>query len=308
MIKLILLSFCLILPVVLYAEINKPAIQLLHEMAPQPKVFPAYQTPTPKRAYTPLPQELSWQHSLQELFIDGGMQFEYAGRKYSIKLGFDRGTYDSYVQNYKSLHIFIFSQIRIGEAEAFSVWPIVKLYKSNSASLTLNDGRIIRLAVEGGSVMIYTNTGAKITSFLYAQFWSVWEQNAYRYPRNYKGVTGYFVPQSIPINNTYRSGYVVSESYPYFPTTRMPLDFVELYKYDAANTAYTYKPTAYSIPLGLVFKFSGGVTGNYWVLDELRPEDLQDALADELKSDRELNITLDKRIGTAMGIMPIQVK
>lgn len=308
MIKLISLSFCLFLPVILHAENYKSAMDSLSEMVSKPEALPEYQTPIPKWGYSPLPQELTWNHSLQELYIDGGLQFEYAGRKYSIKLGFDRGAYDSYVQNYKPLHIFVFSQIKIGQAEVFSVWPIVKLYESNSASLTLLDGKIIRLFVERDLVTIRSNTGTTIISFPYVQFWTIWQQNALRYSRNYKYTSGYFVPQSVTDNYTFRNGYVVSESYPYFPSTRMPLDFVELYRYDAANTAYTYKPIAYSVPLGLSFRFSRSALEYYWKFDELRPEDLQDALVDELKSHRKLNTTKDKFIGPLTGITLLQVK
>ena len=100
------------LPGTLRAEITKSAIQLLHETASQAKDFPADQIIIPTKADSALlPQTLSWSYSLKETYIDGGTQFEYAGRKYSLKMGFDRGAYDSYVQNYKSLPVFIFQKL-----------------------------------------------------------------------------------------------------------------------------------------------------------------------------------------------------
>ena len=125
---------------------------------------------------------------------------------------------------------------------------------------------------------------------------------------SYKSTSGYFVPQAgVDNDRVFSYGYVVSESYPYFPTTRMPLDFVNLYKYGPGSTGYTYKPTAYSIPLGLVFKLLVG-QGNNWTLDDLLPADLQDALADELKTSSGINIPMDKDSGAPAALVPGQIK
>ena len=115
-------------------------------------------------------------------------------------------------------------------------------------------------------------------------------QNAQRYLKSNFGVNAeYFVPQGFSVNNIFMYGYVVSEYAPYYPNSGLPLDFINLYK---GSSPYDYKPMAYSIPLGLSFKYIGAQVQDFnllvgqkqtWTVNNLTQEDLQDALADELK-------------------------
>jgi hypothetical protein len=140
---------------------------------------------------------------------------------------------------------------------------------------------VVTLYFDGASVLIRNKSGANVVSIGYNSLSSAWGENAKKYSKCYGTNMEYFVPQAYSIKPTFMYGYVVSEYAPFYPNSGLPLDFINLYK---TGTTYEYKPMAYSIPLGLSFKYLGAQGQPWtWTVNNLTQEDLQAALADELR-------------------------
>jgi len=230
--------------------------------------------------------KLMWFHYAQELYVDGGRQFEYSGRKYVIKLGFERGEYDPYIKNYKAVPGVIVSDITDA---SYTVWKLKKLSEIQNTDSLFTTGKnegLFNVGYYNNALYVRTPAWANIASFDYPGLRSAWEENAKRYSRYTEKNTTYFVPQAYwdPVLRRLRYGYVISEFAPYYPQSGVPLDYMELF---TGNEPYEYKPRTYCLPLGLAFR-NRAKEGQplEWGVKDLTPDDLQDALADEIRGGR----------------------
>lgn len=280
--KIWILFVIFVVPLSLCAEGGMSAIQILQDVS---SGFDNSGLHAPEVSAREIVERgtLMWFHSAQELYVDGGRQFEYSGRKYSIKLGFERGEYDSYVKNYKAVPGVIVADIT---GASCTIWKIRKLSEIQNTDSLFTSGAnegLFNVGYYNNAVYIRTPAWANIASFDYTALRSAWEENAKRYSRYTERNTTYFVPQSYwdPTPRRHRYGYVISEYAPYYPESGVPLDYMELY---TGNEPYEYKPMTYCIPLGLTFRHKGKEGQPWqWGVKDLTPGDLQDALADELK-------------------------
>lgn len=208
-------------------------------------------------------------------------------------MGFKKGHYETYVKNYKTKPVLIVSEVT----------DIVK----SSASYANSSGVLFDICGEGERKRMYSVAGDSLEFACYGTSVEVsvvdeitqkrelflqlaisdirqkWAENAERYAMPSKGKTIYMIQQNFSdpkdmLNEVF--GFVLSESSPFYHTTGLPLDFMELYRYDWSTEMYKYKPVAYSIPLGIALEKSeqGSHT---WDMREMRDDELSDALDDE---------------------------
>jgi len=247
------------------------------------------------------PVGLTWNHTPRELYIDGGATFKDAGRRYSLKLGFKRGAYEAFVKNYKSIPVFILTDITDGQ-ENFLVWNAGLVESDEPFKVNAHGGKHLSVLLKQNEVTVFSyakknEPGKKVVSFPYKQLRALWERNAARYKVTYNEAPAYFVPQAFYNNSGCNSvGYVVSMPEPYFPDTGLPLDFVELYRYTKAST--DRRRITYSIPMGIIFTLSAD-NGKKWMLKDIEEKSLYDALDDEANSPDECNSGLLKAMSEA---------
>lgn len=72
-----------------HAETGMPAMQALQSVSAELKTADLRAPGVPEFVATEH-GALRWDETLQQIFAAGGRQFEYLGRKYSVKLGFER--------------------------------------------------------------------------------------------------------------------------------------------------------------------------------------------------------------------------
>ena len=235
-----------------------------------------------------------WDYTPKELYEDGGENFKYEGRTYVLKLGFKRGAYEPFVKNYKSIPVFILTDITDGP-ENFQVWNAGLADSDKPFKIKVSGGKLLSVLLNHNEVAVYRHIeknkdGEKIAAFPYGELRSLWEKNAARFKTEFGGERMYLVPQAFYNQSGCNSvGYVVSKPDPYFADTGLPLDFVELYRYTKAST--DRRRLAYSIPLGISFTRSAD-NGKKWLLSEMRGNELEAALDDEMDLPDECNMGL----------------
>ena len=235
-----------------------------------------------------------WDYTQKELYEEGGETFKYEGRTYVLKLGFKRGAYEPFVKNYKSIPVFILTDITDGP-ENFQVWNAGLVDSDKPFKIKASGGKLLSVLLKHNEVAVYRHIeknkeGEKIAAFPYGELRSLWEKNAARYKTDFNGTPVYLVPQAFYNQSGCNSvGYVVSKPDIYFADTGLPLDFVELYRYTKAST--DRRRVTYSIPLGISFTRSAD-SGKKWLLREMQEKDLYDALDDEVESPDDCNLGL----------------
>lgn len=236
---------------------------------------------------------LTWDYTPNELYVDGGKTFKYEGRTYVLKLGFKRGAYEPFVKNYKSIPVFILTDITDGP-EGYLMWNAGLVESDEPFRITVH-GKLLSVMLKQDEVLVSRHLnkdgpGEKAAGFPYEELRDLWAKNAARYKVNFNGKPAYFVPQTFNNQSGCASiGYAASMPGPYYADTGLPLDFVELYRYTKAST--DKRRLAYSIPMGIIFTRSAN-SERKWVLSDMKEEALQDALAEELDRPDECNSAL----------------
>lgn len=250
---------------------------------------------------THTPVNLAWDHTPNELYVDGGKKFKYEGRHYVLKLGFKRGAYEAFVKNYKSIPVFILTDVT-GGPENFMVWNAGLAESDNPFRINAYGGIQLTVLLRQSEVIVARHMnkddpGKKAASFPFKELKDLWAENARKYKAAYNGGTAYFVPQAFYNQSGCNSvGYVVSMPEPYFADTGLPLDFVEMYRYTKAST--DKRRVTYSIPMGMVFTRSAE-DGKTWAVKEIERSALYDALDDEADNPDECNMALRKAMEKA---------
>jgi len=238
--------------------------------------------------------EFNWLNTDTELYLNGGMSFEYKGEVISFKAGFKKGYYDSYVQNYKPVPVLIVTKVTdivksSGSIAGFGKTMDILRRDASEPSDTLPVGEypdVLEFYCTGKDLLInlknlQTQEKEWLATVSVKDLYRAWTDNAGSYSMQYNDKKIFVVPQQFkdPVQyDTWHFGFVLSEASPFYHTTGLPLDFVELYRYDRNAETYEFKPVAYSIPLGVAFekKPEGG-----WNIRDIKDDELSAALDDE---------------------------
>lgn len=240
------------------------------------------------------PVNLVWDYTPEVLYAAGGKKFKYEGRSYVLKLGFRRGAYEPFVKNYKSIPVFILTDIT-GGPENFLVWNAGLAEAAEPFRVNAYGGLQLSVFLRHDEVTVSRHPGKdepakKVASFPFKELKDLWAQHAAKYKAVYNGGPAYFVPQAFYNQSGCNSvGYVVSLPEPYFADTGLPLDFVELYRYTKAST--DKRRVTYSIPMGMIFTRSAE-DGKKWTVREMERSSLYDALDDEADNPDDCNMAL----------------
>lgn len=228
---------------------------------------------------------IQWPLKFHPNNIKLGLVFEYKKNRYSIHAGFTRGAYDAFTKTYLTNPIIsIWDITSIDDPSKMAHTDLIELTKPYDTIFTDSQGNKLRITFNPETKIITvffpgTFGEKKISSAQYDQLFNLWEENVKDYKRVIFGKTFYFIPQiCLPLIGTpeLRLGFVASEESPFYYTTNRPLDFISLFH--KTPLSFGFKPIAYSIPLGLKFKFLGN---DSWQIEEMVNEDLNDALDDE---------------------------
>lgn len=229
----------------------------------------------------------------EELFVKGGLSFSLKSASGEtilcvLKLGFQKGHYDDYVQNYKTKPVLIFSLPDFTDGLSESMYTrVYDLIEGDvhSTSVEMNENEKIFISVLDKSVSISLHNKKNADTGMIAEttinaLRKAWADNAERYAAQYNGQKIYLVQQELHIwiEDWHGFGFVMSKGTPFFHTTSLPLDVVELSRYYYADDATVFKPVAYSIPMDLALekRQEGG-----WTLRGIKSEEFNAALDDE---------------------------
>lgn len=225
-----------------------------------------------------------------ELYVKGGLLFKVKDRTFVLKIGFEKGQYDSLVQGYKPRCLLLLTDLTgflSGDSDLISAIPlhIVENNHSSSDEVWMSEYKrmkLKRISQEMHISVVDKKTGNEepVTIITLPELAQAWARNAENFSMPYNGRKIYAVPQWLPdVVFGEPFGYVLSEETPLSPNTGLPLDFVTLSRWDgSAVKNRVYKPVGYSIPLCMALEKlpQGG-----WELREMESSELTDALDQE---------------------------
>ena len=256
-------------------------------------VGPSSQIPTNSEAEFSVNDLFHSDNIDRELYIDGALIFKFEEVKYAVKMGYRKGRYSEYEKNYKAKQVFIVSEISnylngddkqvfpttldiIDGENNIGEYPIAHPDSTLVFEHISNELRVYHL--------VNPKTGFKklIKTFLLKDIRQAWTENAERYTIQQNERKIYLIPQGVDKRIDWKMeivmGFVLSEGAPYYHTTGLPLDFVELLRYDDSIEGFSYKPVAYSLPMN--FAFEKKQAGN-WNVRDIVSSELDDVLNDE---------------------------
>lgn len=191
-----------------------------------------------------IPTFIDWSAPWEKLIIAGGIEHNFSGHKLSIKLGFLRGSFDSYSQTYRAVPGIILCDITADAVHPFILAGAGKNYQSG----TLN----VWIEFNGNFLEIKNNNNpSESVSFSYFDLLANWEAFAFSYCSDFLGERHCIVPQRIWNGYYNQYGFVATKGSPLYHTTNLPQDFIELFKQEAQNISF--KSIAYSLPLRAAF-------------------------------------------------------
>lgn len=232
----------------------------------------------------------------QDLYVNGGVTFQFKDHKFALKLGFRKGKYDSYVKNYKTYRVLLLTDLTYYESRANldEMFPglldIVDNPDDDSyeAFISSDENLVIkRFAKFLDATYVNKATGEEeeVFSTKLSDLAQNWAADAEKYAMKYNGRKIYAVPQMLPedyaTGNGNPFGFVLSEGSPLYHTTGLPLDFAEVYRYDFDTDLTLWKPVAYSIPMSIAFEKK---ENGDWDIRDITPQELTDVLDDDAAS------------------------
>lgn len=234
------------------------------------------------------PEFIGWNALMSDLYANWGVDHQFTGHKLMVRLGFIRGDFDVYTQNYKAVPVvsiydvsenLLYGYLRVGPSK-------------NYVGGTLD----VRMEFNGQTVEIlnYKNTSERVT-IQYSDLLAKWTAYASNNCSNYLSKKYCIVPQYL-WDGAHHYGFVVTANTPLYYTTNLPQDFVELYKEEAGNT--NYKPIGYSLALRLAFVLSPDQK-NIWEIRPMTPEEIGEAM---LERSRNHVIHSDSSVPATPGI------
>lgn len=255
-----------------------PALEALLAAAPEQVSFRA-DIGTPTQTSAELVQASNW-----ELFQFGAKTFELEGSTLALKLAYFRGQYDPFAKTFKAQPSYILSDLTAG-ANSATYWR-VRPVNSEPQQFNLGPKKEISIRFDKNvfSILIrdkdsYFSEALKVT---YQELRELWENAAWAFFYDLNGKEYYFVPQVTWDGTVTRTGFVLSEGSPYYYTSSMPIDYVELSRYQ--DGLATYAPTGYSIPTELAFDYSPAGVWTARKMTAAEWEDQAQILADSDRS------------------------
>lgn len=240
-------------------------------------------TETPVSAADPISAELyaadNW-----KLFDWGAKTFEFEGSTYAIKLSFVRGQYDPFAKTFKA-------EARYTLADVTKVYDTVtywhaRVMKGDIETFGIGGNKELWIFLSNGTVIVkcYDKTAGKsseVVSFPYKELRDLWAQNAWADMYWINGKNYFFVPQQTWDGAVVRGGFVISQGEPFYYTSAMPIDYVELYRVQDGLTTYT--PIGYSVPTMKAFDFLGQDT---WMARDMTTEEWDEQVQVMVNDDR----------------------
>ena len=224
-----------------------------------------------------VPEFVGWTN-WGEIYLKGGIDVQIMGNSLLVKVGFIRGTFDSYTKTYKAEPV-----ITLQNESAMA--PYLRSGQSNHYILGTQD---VYAEFMGQSVRIinYTNASEEVTISC-SDLLAKWATYASDHCAKHLDKTYCLVPQ-ILWNGSYKQyGWVTTENKPLYYTTSTPQDYVDLYKQLPPNYVNEYRPTAYSLALRLAFVLSPS-QADIWEIRQMTAEEAGDAMVDESKNHKNI--------------------
>jgi len=218
-----------------------------------------------------VPEYLDWR-SWEDLYRKGGVDVQFQGRKLMLKLGFIRGSFDSYTQTYKAEPVIT---LLVNESELV-MFPYLR-YGQSARYVWTNTAGTLNVAIEflGQTVRISNNANpSEQVTASYSDLLTTWVDFASNYCSEHLAKKYCIVPQRLWNGSLYQLGWVVTENTPLYYTTAMPQDYVELFLQESTAPEFkkSYKPISYSLPLRLTFVLSTFQT-DVWGIRQMTAEE-----------------------------------
>lgn len=229
----------------------------------------------------------SW--SYKEIFDTDATSFEYKNYRYSLRIIFEKGVYNENAKEYISIpNLFLYDTTN--PSRISSMLHLDDFFLSSDYNSTDSSGNKLRISNDSNtktiSIFIKGTFQEKlIFSTTHAQLLKNWVEKAEKYKAMILGKMYYFIPQAHGTTGLTQITIAVTEGTPLYPATGLAQDVVCLLHQNPSTGKFTVKRTAYSIPLGIKFTLVGDTDEitpeTYWQIEEMRNEDLYDALDDE---------------------------
>lgn len=236
-----------------------------------------------------VPEFLYWR-SWEDLYGKGGVAVQFQGRKLMVKLGFIRGSFDSYTQTYKAEPVI---SLLVNESE-LAMFPYLSSGQSARYVWTNTVGTLnVTIEFLGQAVKISNNanTSEQVT-VLYSDLLRTWVDFASSYCSEHLAKKYCIVPQRLWYGSLYKLGWVVTKNTPLYYTTAMPQDYVELFLQEsiAPDFKKSYKPISYSLPLRLTFVLSPS-QADVWEIRQMTAEEAGNEMVAEYKNAKTPSIS-----------------
>lgn len=239
----------------------------------------SYLTETEQKGYSfdsdikvPAVTEFLYWRSWEDLYRKGGVDVQFQGRKLMVKLGFIRGSFDSYTQTYKAEPVI---NLFVNESES-AMFPYLRSGQSARYVWTNTVGTLnITIEFLGQAVKISNNANTSEQVIVsYSGLLTTWADSASSYCSGHLAKNYCIVPQRLWNGSLYNLGWVVTENTPLYFTTAMPQDYVELFLQEPTAPEFkkSYKPISYSLPLRLTFVLSPS-QADVWEIRQMTAEE-----------------------------------
>lgn len=248
-----------------------------------------------------------WYDIIDDLIVNDAWRLNFDGRTYYIRLGFRRGQYDAAAKTYKARAALMPFEIlqTVDEITSYNMWPIAyidEMENNNSYEFHPAEGVSIEIFNVDGVLEAWHNTADAQTRLarlplkeLYGR-WAAWAATDYV---TFGGRDFYMTPQVFFEDGVVKYGVVVSRDEPLHPATGEPQDFVELFRREANMGEFSYRETAYSLPLALTFRLGQPVEGGFqlWQITPMKKAEVQ-AAQNEMLSGRARKSAIPYATGT----------
>lgn len=234
---------------------------------------------------------ISFSWNFKEMFDTNATSFEYKNYRYSITIVFERGVYNEDAKEYISIPNLILYDTT-NPSQIYGMLHIDDFSLSSDYNSTDSSGNKIRVSNDSNTKtfsIFFKGTFQEklIFSITHAQLLKNWAEKAEKYKAVILGKTYYFIPQAHgTTTGLTQLTIAATEGSPLYHSTGLAQDVLSLLHLDISRKLIG-KKTAYSIPLGIKLKLIGDAdkltpeTEAYWQIEEMRNEDLYDALDDE---------------------------
>lgn len=240
-------------------------------------------TETPVSAADPVSAELyladNW-----KLFEWGAKTFEFEGSTYAVKLSFARGQYDPFAKTFKAEARYTLANVT-NVYDTVTYWH-ARVMKGEVEYFGIGGDKELWISLNNGTVLVraYDKKISKIVevaSFPYKELRDLWAEAAWADMHWINGTGYFFVPQQTWDGAVVHGGFVISQGAPFYYTSAMPVDYVELYR--AQDGLTTYTPVGYSVPTMKAFDFLGQDT---WIARDMTTEEWDEQVQVMVDDDR----------------------